>query len=174
MDPGSKRVFDSDYCLAYHRRDLERRCCARGSLGRDVYLWPKELYLQLPTGRPACHGHAYSQRNAVRAFKRGGCRHGDPPAHKSDPCARACATVSCILSALHPQHDKVRYATVLYVARNPRAGRSPSGLSVRPGAVEWALTLQMALVAMPWPEDLLNCEAAAMVLNPENNAVRWG
>ncbi|GLI69538.1 hypothetical protein VaNZ11_014183 [Volvox africanus] len=38
-------------------------------------------------------------------------------------------------------------------------------------AVEWALTLQLALVAMPWPEDLLNCEAAAVVLNPENNAL---
>lgn len=39
-------------------------------------------------------------------------------------------------------------------------------------AVEWALTLQLALVCMPWPEDLLNCEAAALVLNPEKNAVR--
>ncbi|KAG2436965.1 hypothetical protein HXX76_006480 [Chlamydomonas incerta] len=39
------------------------------------------------------------------------------------------------------------------------------------GAVEWALTLQLALVAIPWPEDLLACEQAAIVLHPDTDQV---
>lgn len=37
--------------------------------------------------------------------------------------------------------------------------------------MEWALTLQLALVAIPWPEDLLACEQAAIVLHPETDQV---
>ncbi|KXZ45229.1 hypothetical protein GPECTOR_57g519 [Gonium pectorale] len=38
-------------------------------------------------------------------------------------------------------------------------------------AVEWALTLQLALLAIRWPPALLACEQTALIMHPETNAV---
>ena len=40
-------------------------------------------------------------------------------------------------------------------------------------SVEWALTLQLALLSLPWPHELLQLELAAEVVDPETDEV-WG
>ena len=37
-------------------------------------------------------------------------------------------------------------------------------------AVEWALTLQMALMAVPWPLELLQIDVTSEVFDPENSS----